>query len=188
MISFLTAKKYPIVYIHHIFIMHLSVSWRLFLFSSYCKLSSNEYGWQIFMEYNVKSFGHVPRSGIARSCSWSIFSILRIVYIDFQSGSTGLQQYKEWLRSSLPLHPLQHVLSIVGWNLKFILIYISLTTKDDRHTLKYFLAILISSFDKSLFKSVTYFLEWVGFCMSDWLSLTLSWVLCIPAAKHLSDI
>lgn len=69
--------------------------------------------------------------GIAKSCSWVIFSSQRIIHIDFQSSSFGLRSHQRGLWVPLPPHPLQRLLSLVRWNLKVVLISIFLTTKDD---------------------------------------------------------
>lgn len=63
--------------------------------------------------------------------------------------------------SSLSPHPCQHLLAILtvaGRNLKIVSIFIFLIYKDDEHLLRYFLAILISSFENSLFRPIVQFL------------------------------
>jgi hypothetical protein len=86
------------------------------------------------------SFGYIPKSGIAGSSGKSISNFLRSLQIDFQSGSTSLQSHKQWRSVPLFPHSLQHVLSPevlilailtgVRWNLRVILICISVITKD----------------------------------------------------------
>lgn len=41
-------------------------------------------------DQNAKSFGHMPRNGIAGSYGTFTFSFLRILHMDFQSGHTSL--------------------------------------------------------------------------------------------------
>ena len=60
-----------------------SVSWRtykFFPFPRYCVQNSNEHGWA----NKVESFGHMPRSGIARRYSSFIFSLLRFSTLIFR--------------------------------------------------------------------------------------------------------
>jgi hypothetical protein len=98
----------------------------------------------------------------------SVYNFLRNLKSDFQSGCTSLQSHQKW--RSIPLYPHshQHVLSpeililailiYVRLNLRAILIYISLMTKDFEHFFKCFLAIQDSSVVKSLFSSIPHFL------------------------------
>ena len=97
----------------------------------------------------------VPKSGMAGSSDTSISNFLRNLQIGFQSGCTSLQTYQQWRSVPVSPHPLQHVLSpevlmlaiLIGvrWNLKVILICISLITKDFEHFFKCFSAIQDSS-------------------------------------------
>jgi hypothetical protein len=113
------------------------------------------------------SFGYIPKSGIAGSSGRSIYNFLRNLQLDFQSGCTSLQSHQQ--RRSVPLspHPLQHVLSPevlilailtgVTWNLKVVLICISLITKNFEHFFRYFSAIRDSSVVNSQFNSIPHF-------------------------------
>jgi hypothetical protein len=86
------------------------------------------------------SFGHMPKSGIAGSSGRSISNHLRNHEIGFQSGFTSLPSHQQWKSVPLCLHPHQHVLTtkflvlviLIGlrWNLRVLLICISLMTKD----------------------------------------------------------
>jgi hypothetical protein len=97
------------------------------------------------------SFGYLPKSGIAGSSRRSISNFLKNLLIDFQSGCNSLQSYQQWRSVPLSPHPYQHVLSpevlilailiSVRWNLRIILICISLITKDFEHYFRCFLAI-----------------------------------------------
>ena len=116
------------------------------------------------------SFGYIPKSGIAGSSGRSISNFLRNLQIDFQSGCTSLQSHQQWRSVPLSPHPLQHVLSpevlilaiLIGvrWNLRVILICISLITKDFEHFFRCFSAISDSSVVNSLFNSIPHF--WIG--------------------------
>jgi hypothetical protein len=86
------------------------------------------------------SFGYMPRSGIAGSSGSTISSFLRNHQTDFLSGCTSLQFQQQWRSISLSPHPCQHLLSseflilailtVMSWNLRVVLICISLRVKD----------------------------------------------------------
>jgi hypothetical protein len=114
------------------------------------------------------SSGYMHRSGIA-GCSGSTMSnFLRNRQTDFQSCCTSLQTYQQWRSIPLSPHPHQHWLSLefltlatltgVRWNIKVVLIFISLMIKDAEHFFRCFSAIRYSSGDNSLFISVPHFL------------------------------
>lgn len=50
---------------------------------------------QVPVEQDVKSFGHMPRNGIARTYGRFISSFVRILHSDFESGCTSLQSHSE---------------------------------------------------------------------------------------------
>ena len=113
------------------------------------------------------SFGYIPKSGIAGSSGRSISNFLRNLQIDFQSGCTSLQSHQQWRSVPLSPHPLQHVLSpevlilaiLIGvrWNLRVVLICISLNTKDSEPFLRCFSAIQDSSVVNSQFSFISHF-------------------------------
>jgi hypothetical protein len=92
----------------------------------------------VFLLHVGASSGYMPRSGIVGSSSSSMFSFLRDHQTDFQSGSTNLQSHQQWRGVPLSPHPHRHLLSPeflmlailtgVRWNLKVVLICISLMT------------------------------------------------------------
>jgi hypothetical protein len=73
-----------------------------------------------------------------------------------------------WKSVPLSPHPHQHLLSpeflilailtVVRWNLRVVLICISLMIKDVEHFFKCFLALWYSSVENSLFSSLSHFL------------------------------
>jgi hypothetical protein len=85
------------------------------------------------------SSGYIPRRGIAGSSGSTMSNFLRIRQNDFQSGSTSLQSNQKCRSVPLSPHPCQHLLSpgflilaiLTGmwWNLRVVLIYISLMIK-----------------------------------------------------------
>jgi hypothetical protein len=114
------------------------------------------------------SSGYMPRRDIAGSSSSIMSNFLRNLQTDFQSGRTSLQSHQQWRSVPLSPHPGQHLLSLeflilailtgVRWNLKVVLIYISLMIKDFEHFFRCFSAIRYSSVENSLFSSVLHFL------------------------------
>jgi hypothetical protein len=86
---------------------------------------------------------YMPRSGIAASSGSTMSNFLKIHQTDFQSGCTSLQSHQQWKSVPLSPHPHQHLLSPefliivtltgVRWNLRVILICISLIFKGVEH-------------------------------------------------------
>jgi hypothetical protein len=89
------------------------------------------------------SSGYMPRRRIAVSSGSAMSNILRNHQTDFQSVCTSLQSHQEWRSVPLSPHPRQHLLSPeflfltiltgVRWNLRIVLIFISLMIKDVEH-------------------------------------------------------
>jgi hypothetical protein len=110
------------------------------------------------------SSGHMPRRGIAGSSGSTMFRFLRNPQTDFQSGCMTLKPKQQW--RSVPLSPYhcQHlltpkffilaILTGVRWNLRVVLICISLMIKDVEHFFKCFSALWYSSVENSLFSSI----------------------------------
>jgi hypothetical protein len=105
---------------------------------------------QVLLWHCGASFGHMPKSGIAGSSGRSIFNFQRNLQINFQSGCTSLQFHHQWRSIPLSPHPFQHVSSpeflilaiLIGvrWNLRVVLICISLIIKDFEHFFQCFSA------------------------------------------------
>ena len=108
-------------------------------------------------------------------------NFLRNRQTDFQSGYTSLQSPKQWRTVPLSPHPRQHLLSSeflilaipidVRWNLRVVLLCISLMIKDVEHFFRCFSAIRYSSGENSLFSSEPHFL--MGLVL---LLLSLPWL------------
>ena len=136
------------------------------------------------LRHTWASFGYIPKSGITGSWGRLFSNFLRNRHTDIQRGCTSLHSHQQC--SSVPFSPqsLQPMLSSmdlflavltgVRWNLRVVLICISLMTKDVEHFLKCLSANLDSSVERSLFRSVLYFL--LDYLFFWW---PISWVLCI---------
>jgi hypothetical protein len=124
----------------------------------------------------------MSRSGITGSSSSTTSNFLRNHQADFQSGCTNLQSHQQCRSVPLSPHPHQNLLSPeflilailpgVRWNLRVVLICISLMIKDVEHFFRCFSALQYSSVDNSLFSSVPHFFK-IGlfvFLVSNFLS------------------
>jgi hypothetical protein len=146
-----------------------------------------------FLPVGISS-GYMPRRGIAGSSGSTMSNLLRNRQTDFQSGCTSLQSHQKWRSFPLSLHPCQHLLSPeflilaiqtgVRWNLRFVLICISLMIKDVEHLFRCFSAIWYSSGENSLFSSEPHFLMW----LFDFLESTFLSSLYILDISPLSDL
>jgi hypothetical protein len=130
---------------YHIFCIHSSVEGYLGSFQLLAiinKAAMNIVEHVSFLPVGTSS-RYIPRRGIVGSSGSTMSNFLRNHQIDFQSGCTSLQSHQQW--SSVPLSPhlCQHLLSseflilailtVVRWNLRVVLICISLMTKDVEH-------------------------------------------------------
>jgi len=114
--------------------------------------------------YVGASFGYMPRRGIAGSSRSTMFNFLRNLQTDFQNGCTSLQSHQQW--RSVPLSPhlllleflILSILTGVRWNLRIVLICISLMTNDIEHFFRFVSAIRHSSAVNSLFSNKSHFL------------------------------
>jgi hypothetical protein len=116
----------------------------------------------VFLLHVGASSGYVSRSGISGPSAMSNF--LRNCQTDFQS---SLQSHQKWRSVSFSPHSYQHLLSPdvlilailtgVRWNLRVVLICISVMTKDVENFFRCFSAIQYSSIENSLLSSVPHF-------------------------------
>ena len=98
---------------------------------------------------------YMPKRGIAGSSSSTMSNFLRNHQTDFQSGCTSLQSHQQWRSVPLSPRPWQYLLSpeflilaiLTGarWNLRVVLICISLMIKNVEHFFRCFSAIRYSS-------------------------------------------
>jgi len=154
---------------YHIFCIHSSVEGHLGSFQLLAiinKAAMNIVEHVSFL-YVGASFGYMPRGSIAGSSGSSMSNFLRNLQTDFQNGCTSLQSHQQWRSVPLSPHPHQHLLSSeflivaiftgVRWNLRVVLICISLMAKDVEHFFRCFSAIWHSSAMNSLFSSEPHF-------------------------------
>ena len=147
---------------YHIFCIHSSVEGHLGYFQLLAII--NKAPMNIVEDVSLlqvgTSSGYMPRRGIPGSTGSTMFSCLRNRQTDFQSGCTSFQSHQQWRSVPLSPHPCQHLLSPeflilailngVRWNLRFILICISLMIKDVEHFFRCFSALRYSSLENSL--------------------------------------
>jgi hypothetical protein len=146
-----------------------------------------------FLQVGTSS-GYKPRRGIAGSSGSTMSSFLRNRQTDFQSGCTSLKSHQQWRSVPLFPHSRQHlqspeflilaILTGVRWNLRLVLICISLMIKDAEHFFRCFSAIWYSSGENSLFSSVPHFL--IG--LFDFLESTFLISLYILDISPVSDL
>jgi hypothetical protein len=155
---------------YHIFCIHSSVEGHLGFFQLLAII--NKAAMNIVEHVSLlpvgTSSGYMPRRGIAGFSGSSMFNFLRNHQTNFQSGCTSLQSHQQWRSVSLSPHSCQHLLSPefliiailtgVRWNLRVVLICISLMIKDVEHFFKCFSALRYSSVENSLFSSEPHFL------------------------------
>jgi hypothetical protein len=119
----------------------------------------------------VGTSGYKLRRVVAISAGSTMSSFIRNHQTDFQSGCTNMQSHQKWRRVPLSPHPCHHlqspefwiqaILTCVRWNLRIVLICISLMIKNIEHFFKCFSALHYSSVEKSLFNYVTHFFNGV---------------------------
>ena len=112
------------------------------------------------------SFRYIHRSEIAGSKGRSIFNFLRYFHTASHIGCTSLHSHQQCKRFPLSPPPHQHlfvdllmmaILTCVKWYLIVLLICISLMISDIEHLFICLLVTCMSSWEKCLFKSFTYF-------------------------------
>jgi hypothetical protein len=136
---------------YHIFCIHSSVEEHLGSFQHLVIISKAAMSIveNVSLSPSGTSSGYMTKRGIAGSSSSNRSNFLRNHQTDFQSGCKSLQFQQQWRSVSLSPHPHQHlllhefwilaILTGVRWNLRVVLICISLMIKDVEHFFQVFL-------------------------------------------------
>jgi hypothetical protein len=167
---------------YHIFCIYSSVEGCLGCsqFLAITNKAAMNIGEQVSLWDGGTSFGHMPRSGIARSSGRSIPSFLRNSQIYFQYGCTSLHSHQQW--RSVPLAPYSHqhrlslefffILAIlvgIRCYLRIVLICISRIVKDLEHFLSvsppFEIPLLKSLFSSVPITQITQSFHWVIWVM-----------------------
>jgi hypothetical protein len=93
----------------------------------------------------------MPKNGIAGSSGRTISNFLRSHHIYYKNGYTSLYSHQQWRIVAVSPYPSQYVVSptrlilsiVIGvrWNVRVVLIFTFMMTKDFEHFCKCFLAI-----------------------------------------------
>ena len=151
---------------YHMFCIHSSVEGHLGslqLLAIINKAAMNIVEHVSFLAVGTSS-GYMPSRGIEGSSRSTMSNFLRNRQTGFQSGCTSLQPHPKWRSVPLSPHLRQHLLSHeflilailtgVRWNLRVVLIYISLMIKDVERFFRFFSDLQYSSVENSLFRSL----------------------------------
>jgi hypothetical protein len=154
---------------YHIFCIHFSVEGHMdsFQLLAIVYKSAMNIVQHVSLLHTGVSSGNMTRSGIAESSGSTMFNFLRNNQTDFQRVCTNLHSYEQWRSVPHSPHPHHHLLSPVffilailtgvRWNLRVVLICITLLIINVEHLIMFLSAIQYSLVENYLFSSVTNF-------------------------------
>ena len=97
------AELYSIVYMHHIFFMHSSVSGHLGCFHVLAIVNRAAVNTAVHGSFRITVFsGYMPWIGIVESFGNFIFSFLKNILTVLHSGCTNLHSHQEYRRLPFP--------------------------------------------------------------------------------------
>ena len=151
---------------YHIFCIHSSEHLDSFQLLALINKAAMNIVEHVYLLQVGTSSGYILRIGVLGYSSSTMSNFLKNRQTDFQSGCTSLQSHQQWRSVALSPNLFQHLLSpeflildiliVVRWNIRVILVCISLMTKSFVH-FKCFSAIFDSYVVNSVFNSVPHF-------------------------------